>query len=285
MAKQKKKEELESKTISISPMKRQRATFCILGTSPIILNRVGQKAKRELLFPKGRKTSAERKSFLKHDPIFEFQDSPYRIKEKGSSVLLGHPASGFKKAMASAAIDLPGDAKKAQVGRLVYVPGDLIGIYGIPKLLLSVVRNSDMNRTPDIRSRAIVPEWACFVEVVWATPLFSFKAVANLLATSGMTHGQGDGRPQKGSLDFGQYTIVSKDDKTFKRIIKSGGYKVQLQAMNNPQCYDEETQDLLDWFQEELKRRMEEKQRSSGEDEEVDAEEEYSEDGMPLVAR
>ena len=48
---------------------------CVLGTSPLILNRMSEKAKRELLMPKGRKNAVERATSLKHIPVDEYRAS------------------------------------------------------------------------------------------------------------------------------------------------------------------------------------------------------------------
>ena len=41
-------------TIDVQEMSTNKVEFCILGRTPIILNRMSEKAKYELLFPKGR---------------------------------------------------------------------------------------------------------------------------------------------------------------------------------------------------------------------------------------
>jgi hypothetical protein len=88
--------------------------FCVIGTSPIILNRMSEKAQRELLLPKGRKNAAEKASTLKHDPMAEFRASPYTAQDDGAT-RLQLLASMFKGAMRTAALDLPG-VKKAEIG-------------------------------------------------------------------------------------------------------------------------------------------------------------------------
>ena len=94
-----------------------------------------------------------------------------------------------------AALDLPG-ARKAQIGRLVQVKEgtyrDLIPIYGEPQLLMSVTRSADMNRTPDIRSRCIIPNWAAQITISFVLPTLRETAVVNLLAAAGITAGVGD---------------------------------------------------------------------------------------------
>src|SRR5690606_32985291 len=104
--------------------------------------------------PKGRKTAAEKASSLKHDPLQEFADSPYIDEDESAPTYLQHLSSAFKNALKGAALDLPG-ANKSQIGRLTWVNGERVGIYGVPQIFCSVTRSADMNRTPDVRTRAI----------------------------------------------------------------------------------------------------------------------------------
>lgn len=227
---------------------------CILGTSPIILNRLSEKARHELLMPRGRKTSTEKATSLKHRPLDEYRASPYTLKSDQHATFLAVLTTAFKSALRSAALDMPG-AKKAQIGRLTYIAGEFVGVYGVPKLFMAPVRSADINRTPDIRTRAIVPEWACRLQVTFVQPLIRAQAVANLLAAAGITIGIGDWRSEKGAGNYGQFQIVDANNADFKRIIKTGGRAEQIEAMEHPVCYDDETTELLSWFQDELSSR------------------------------
>ena len=60
--------------------------------------------------------------------------------------------------MATAALETAG-VNKTSVNRLVSLPQDKINIWGKPYLKIDVVRSADMNRTPDIRTRAFLPNW------------------------------------------------------------------------------------------------------------------------------
>jgi hypothetical protein len=197
----------------------------------------------------------ERATTLKHDPLTEYRSSPYLLSNEAAPTAIAILATAFKGAMKTAALDLPG-AKKAQIGRLVYVEGDMVGIYGVPQLFMTTVRSADMNRTPDIRTRAILPQWACKLTVTFVQPLMRMQAVANLLGASGFTAGVGDGRPEKGAMSYGQFTIVDKDDPTFLEIVQNGGRAAQLAAIEAPSAYDDETMSLLAWFDTELKHRQ-----------------------------
>jgi hypothetical protein len=219
----------------------------VLGTSPLILNRMSEKAKHELLMPKGRKNAVEKATTLKHQPIDEYRASAYVIKDDTQPTYLALMSTAFKGSLRSAALDMPG-AKKAQIGRLTFIEGDYVGVYGIPKLFMAIVRSADMNKTPDVRTRAILPRWAARVEITFVHPLIRPQAVANLLSAAGLTIGVGDGRPEKGAMSYGQFRIVAPNDPEYLAVIESGGRQAQQEAIEHPVAYDDETQELLSWF-------------------------------------
>lgn len=255
MTKQKSESTSTNETsIDIMRLTTETARFCILGSRPMILHRMSQKVLHELLMPKGKKTAVEKASSLKHDPYQEFQDSAYLNHDDKGKTYLEQLSSCFRAAIAGAALDLPG-AKRTEIARRIWISDDRVSIYGIPKIFLAVTRSSDMNRTPDVRTRCIVPEWAAIVEVTYTTPALRHQGVANLLATAGLTQGIGDWRPQKGKGSYGQFEIVSEDDPRFVHIVKNYGRKAQLAAMKNPEPYDTESAELLEWYGPEAKRR------------------------------
>lgn len=244
----------KDEAIEILQLKEGRLEFCVLGLTPIILNRMSEKAARQLLFPAPRKNAAQRAATLKHDPLAEFRASPYVNPDPHGPTLLQFLSTAFKQAAMEAALDIPG-TNKSQIKRLVWVNGERVALWGIPKLLMAIVRCADMNRTPDVRTRAIVPEWACRISVSFREPILKEQSIANLFAAAGVTPGVGDWRVGKGSGSFGQFELVSPDDKRWKKIIESGGRAAQETAMENPTPYDLETEELLAWFHDEVKRR------------------------------
>jgi hypothetical protein len=217
----------------------------------LINNRMSNKGQHELLYPGG-----GRREGLKHEPLLEFRGSPYTFTDPTAPTFIAHKATAFKAAMTNAALDIPG-MKKSQIGRLVWVVGDLIPIYGLPQMLMAGVIQAGPSRTPDIRTRAILPEWACRIQITFAEQLIKPQAIVNLLATAGLTQGIGDWRPQKGSGNFGRFRLTDANDPDYKRIVKTGGRKAQIAAMeaDPPACYDTETAELYGWFVEERKRR------------------------------
>lgn len=246
-------------TIDIIKIQKPSVILTVRGTTPLIINRMSEKARHELLLPKGRKTAADKASSLKHNPIDEFKASPYIIQDDTAPSLIALTAETFKAAMGTAALDLPG-ANKSQIGRLVYVEADpshkgLIPIYGEPKLLMSVTRSADINHTPDIRTRVIVPQWAARIRVSFVAPALRQLAIVNLMAAAGVTAGVGDWRPQKGKGSFGQFDVVDAEDQEVARLMSEWGRSAQIAAMDAADPYDHETEELLTWFRAEAPRR------------------------------
>lgn len=240
--------------VQILEVERGSMEFCVLGTSPLIMNRMSQKVWFELLAPKGKKTTADKAASAKHDPIREFRDAPYRMPNDDAPALLALMVTAFKRAMSTAAMDLPG-ATKAKIGRLIYMPGEVQPVFGIPRVFMAVTRSSDINRTPDVRTRAILPEWACRLNVTFTRPLLKEQAIANLLAAAGISSGVGDWRQEKGSGSYGSFRLCSFDDPDFIRITSTQGRAAQQDALDNPEAYNDETAEMLSWFTVEMKRR------------------------------
>lgn len=239
-----------STELQIMTLQTGRMRIAIKGTRPLIFHAMSKKGWEQLLLPKGKKSAAEKAISLKHDPIQEYRDSIYATTDDNAKTRLIFPAAAFKKAMMSAALRIP-HANKTQIGQLVWVDGQYLDIFGIPEIFMSIVRSADMNRTPDVRTRAIVPRWACTLSLTYVRPQLADKQIANLLAAAGILAGIGDGRQEKGSLNFGQFEIVSDSDAEFKAITKNGGLAAQDRALKSPQPHDLETERMLAWYIEE----------------------------------
>lgn len=241
-------------SVEVMEVKTGRIDFCILGKSPIILARMTEKAKQELLMPKGRKSAAERAGTLKHNPFEEFRAAPYLSEDPQSETLLCHIATAFKQSARGAALDIPGSTK-SQIGRLVWVEGERVPLYGVPRIFMAITRSADMNKTPDVRTRCIVPEWACKLSVSFVKPIIKEQVIVNLFAAAGLMQGVGDWRPGKGSGNYGQFELVDENNADFQRITQQYRREAQQAAMDRPVAYDRETEEMLEWFSAESKRR------------------------------
>ncbi len=236
-------------TIEVDPLKVGSMDVWLRGITPLICNRMAGKAMRELLFPKGRKTTAEKQQLLKHDPMNEYRNS-MSFKPGANPTRIVFPAPAIKGAMMTAALETKG-TNKTQIGRLVWVKSYSVPVYGVPQLFMSVVRSADMNKTPDVRTRAIFAEWCMPVTIQFVKPQLSEQAILQLLCNGGIIVGVGDFRQEKGKGNFGQFEVVSEAE--CKDIVKSGGRVKQDKAIDDPTCFDADTEELLGWFHEEVK--------------------------------
>lgn len=239
--------------VEVMELHTRRLTFCLIGETPLIMNRFSEKARQEMLLPALKKNRAEKATSLKHDPLAEFRGGLYMSRNPNAPTAIHFPTNAFHKAVGQAAIDIPGQAKSVML-RLTSVTTDTVHLYGLPALFCRMVRSGGMSAVPDIRTRPIFAEWACTLEFQIVSNLVKESQVANLLAAAGTIVGMGDWRPQKGG-SYGRFRMTTPDDPEFKRIVEHQGREAQLQEIAAPQFHDDETEELLNWFFEEAGRR------------------------------
>lgn len=243
----------EKTAVEIQEISMGRIRCNLIGTTPMIMHRFATKAWHELLMPSGRKNAAEKAESLKHDPVGEFREALYMNRSEAAPALFHFPANAFGKALAAAAVDIPG-ATKSQMSRLTSIVSTQVNFFGVPELFMSMVRSSDMARTPDVRTRPIFPEWACTIEIQYVASLIKESQIVNLLAAAGIIVGMGDWRPQKGG-PYGQFRLADDDDEDFKRIVASQGRAAQAAAVADPRAFDVDSEELLRWFMDEAAKR------------------------------
>jgi hypothetical protein len=113
--------EAPGSVLRIEPLDLGVVEFCLLGLEPLIQNRMSEKARQQLLFPRGGRMSAsDKKLSLKHDPETEFRNAAHAVGEREGATRLIIPAGAFAKALAEVALDTPG-AAKTQIQRLTWV--------------------------------------------------------------------------------------------------------------------------------------------------------------------
>lgn len=245
--------------VRLEPLKMTEVQLCILGATPFIFNRMSAKAQRELLLPSAEKNRAARRATLKHDPLKEYRESVYTDPRENADTRLVFPAPGFKGAAMTAALEMPG-ATKASVGRLLQVLGYQVRIYGVPQLYMTGVRQAGIQKTPDIRTRAILPEWATMITVRYPVNSLDPSSIANLFAAAGQICGVGDFRQEKGKGSFGLFSLVNADDEEFQRVVSEGRAAAQDKALDSPEPFDSESAGLWEWFEAEVRVRGREKE-------------------------
>lgn len=243
----------EPATLIIDALKQGRVTMRIIGSTPMYYNAMSVKAKRSLLIGGGKKTAAEKKE-IKHDPETEFRDSVY--KTRTGPTLLAFPAAGIKNGMATAALVTDG-VKKTDVQRLIFLPQEKISIWGRPYLRMDVVRSADMNRTPDIRTRAFLPRWCAEIDIAFVTPNLSIHSIGSLVNNAGLVSGLGDFRQEKGKGSYGTFRLVSteEDEALWQELTEKEARESQETALAEPETYDDETRELWAMLRQERMRR------------------------------
>ena len=233
-------------TITVPAIDQRTITVTVAGLSGLLFNRMSAKARRTLLVGGRRKTAAE-KLELKHDPAREFVDSMHVDADADPEAAIFMPASAFKGAVAASAVDTPG-VTKAAVQRLVYLPAEFVPIRGIPLLRMDVVRSADMNRTPDIRTRAYMPAWSATFDIHFISPQLNADAVLALVRNAGAFIGVGDFRQEKGRGSFGRFEIAAAAPEW-------EGKAAQVRAIREPQCANRETVELMTEYDAEREKR------------------------------
>jgi hypothetical protein len=242
----------------VTALKHGEIKLRLIGATPFYYNSMSIKAKRDLLIGGTPKTTAEKRE-IKHNPEEEFRDSVYK-KSHGNTHLYFPPAA-IKQAMSTAAIETKGVAR-TNAQRLLFLPQLQTEIYGKPYLKIDTVRMANINKTPDMRTRAYLPEWCAEIDIKFVMPTLSASDVFTLLQNAGSIIGLGDFRQEKGRGAYGCFTVTGeelpnwkdyKDD--WKRITKFG-MEEQKYALDYPEYADEMTAELMGFLDEERARRM-----------------------------
>ena len=243
----------DSGEIVVTPLQKGSLKLRVLGTTPLYQNRMSAKVRQGLLVGTKRKTAVE-KLGIKHHPIDEFRNSAERTPAGPTE--LGIVTTAIKAAMSDAALETAG-ITKTSTQRLISVPAGHFALYGTPKLKIDIVRSADINRTPDMRTRCYVPRWGAEIHVSYIAPQFTASSVVNLLCNAGVLIGIGDFRQQKGKGSYGSFRVIGTGDKDaeWDDLVANHGKEAQAAAINSPECADIETQELLDFYYEELARR------------------------------
>lgn len=187
----------------------------IIGTSPLIVHRFSEKAKRQMLDAmQGRKSPKQAK-----DPKAEYEAAFYRLKDGG----YGFPALAFKAATVGGARFYQGVTMTA-LKQFLFVHGEegddgraLTRVEGEPLMredVVTVGRNGS-----DLRYRPQFSEWRTTLEVRYVTSALTQGSVLSLIDAGGMGVGIGEWRPEKDG-DFGTYRV---DPAREVEIIKDSG--------------------------------------------------------------
>ena len=204
--------------IAVSAIKQVTTVLHLRGTTPLIMNRMPNKYRKEMLIGgKPKRTDADKQG-LRQNPRAEFKSGLHFFEEAweprdtdgnvlGPPTHVGFPTVAFKAAMIETTKDLPGIAG-TQVKRLVFLPDEYAPIYGVPQLRMDVTRQAGMTRAPQMTTRPEFPVWESLLVVRYASPMLNQKKIATLLANAGIICGIGEYRQEKGKGSFGCFELV-----------------------------------------------------------------------------
>lgn len=196
-------------TVNIDRIAAETIRVPILGTSPLLVHRFSEKAKRQMLDNmQGRKSPKESK-----DPEAEYQAAFYRSKD---GERFGMPVIAFKLATVGGARFYGGNVTMTALKQFLFFRGEvgadgqqLAMIEGEPRLREDVVRVG--RGGTDLRYRPEFPEWATTLDVTYVTSALTRGSVLSLIDAGGLGVGVGEWRPEKDG-DFGTYQVDSTRD-------------------------------------------------------------------------
>lgn len=190
-------------TIQIDTIPAETIAVPIVGTTPLIVHRFSEKAKKKMLDGmQGRKTPKESKN-----PQAEYEGAFYRLKDGR----FGFPAVAFKMATVGGARFYGKDVTMTALRQSVFFRGEtgedgqqLYAIEGEPVMREDVVTVG--RGGADLRYRPMFSEWSTTVTVTYVTSMLTRQSILSLVDAGGMGVGVGEWRPEK-SGDFGTYRV------------------------------------------------------------------------------
>lgn len=194
----------EPAEIQIDRIAAETIVVPILGTTPLIMHRFSEKAKRKMLDEmQGRKTPKEPK-----DPEAEYEAAFYRLADGAP----GFPVGAFKDATIGGARFYGKQVTMTGLRQfLLGWPGELgddgrplTRIEGEPERREDVVRIG--RGGTDLRYRPQFRKWSTTLTVVYASSALTRDSVLSLIDAGGMGVGVGEWRPERGG-EFGTYRI------------------------------------------------------------------------------
>lgn len=193
----------EPAAIAIQRIGRRRILVPIVGTTPLIVHRWSDKAKRQMLdAQQGRKAVK-----TVRDPEADYRDSLYLLP----GGRYGFPALGFKAATIGGCRFFDKSVTMASTRQFMFFTGEmaadqsglLVEIEGTPSMREDMVR---IGTGTDLRYRGEFLEWKAVLDITYVPTALSQESVLALIEAGGMGVGVGEWRPEKSGM-FGTYQL------------------------------------------------------------------------------
>lgn len=206
----------KNEAIVIPEIELATVNIPVIGTSPLIMHKWSEKAKREILdkqMKKAKSTGHEAK-----DPIVDYVNSMYwlsgepeiiteeTVNEALSSgeARFGFPSTAFKASAVSGAYRAKITKDKVSMNGAFHILGEFVEIEGLPIMREDMVKIG--MGTADIRFRGEFPEWSAILPVQYNTGVLSLDQLVNMFNLGGFSVGVGEWRPEKGG-SYGMYEV------------------------------------------------------------------------------
>jgi hypothetical protein len=198
--------------IQINRVGTRTALIPIVGTSPLIVHKFSEKAKKQMLDSmQGRKTAKTAK-----DPQAEFTAAAYRLADGG----YGMPAVAFKSATVGAARFYDKSVSMTGLRQMLFFKGQpgedgqqMVKIISDDPVMREDVVRVGQGGT-DLRYRPQFNNWRAILSVTYVESMLTADSVLSLIDAGGMGVGVGEWRPEKKG-DFGTYQVDPDSDVTF----------------------------------------------------------------------
>lgn len=186
--------------IELPELKRQSVQIRLIGDSPLIVHRFGEKARKMMLDKQMGKAKSGKEA---KNPEADYEESMYRDDDGRP----GFPAIAFKAAAVNAANDA--GIQKVLARRAFHVAGEIIPIEGQPSMREDVVRIA--MGTADIRHRAEFKRWAVTLDVTYNAGIISLEQLINLFQIAGFGVGVGEWRPERNGT-YGTFHVAGEGE-------------------------------------------------------------------------
>lgn len=181
----------KTEAINLPELKIKTASITLHGTTPLIVHRFAEKARKEML---DKMMGSARMKKDPYSPEEAYADSLY-ICPDGTP---GFPAVAFKAAAVSAANDA--GIQKVLARRSFHITGgELLPIKGEHRMREDVVRIA--MGTTTIRHRAEFLEWEVTVPVAYNASIITLEQLVNLFNIAGFGVGVGEWRPERDGIN------------------------------------------------------------------------------------
>lgn len=197
--------------INLDHIGSERILVPVIGTSPLIVHRFSEKAKRKMLDAmQGTKVTKEPK-----DPDAEYKAAFYEFADGG----YGFPAIAFKAATIGGA-RFYSNVTMTALKQFLFFTGK-VGLDG--QQLVTIEGDAHMREDvvtvgrngTDLRYRPQFTEWKTVLDVTYVNSMITRNSVLSLIDAGGLGVGVGEWRPEK-SGSFGTYRVdTSKEIEVF----------------------------------------------------------------------